>query len=141
MIRPIIEAVIVGIYTTIIYAIIRIFIMDLFGVGVGVGVGVLFLLGFLKHFLGYLLGLHSIYCKYGFACGGNAKRVFDDGTFIIYSIFEGIYFVFLGGILFWWLGSIISPYVIIYLVGFILHILFEIFGMHKKWCSMHCVSR
>lgn len=105
--ETILEGIIISIYTSIIY----IYIKDIFT------------LGFLKHFLAGIFGLHKIYCNYkydNYNKGGN----FD--ILIIQSITEGLLFVILS-----------TLNVNVYVIPFILHITFEILGLHKKFCKFN----
>jgi hypothetical protein len=132
----VLEAIFVGIYTVAIYRIIKPYIKN--------NNALFFATGFLKHLFGWFLGLHSLYCQIGEACskyvnGIDTKRIFYYNIQpFIESIMEGI--IFLG------LGILIiriakqSKYIIVFFIGFILHILFEIFGFHNKFC-LECCKR
>jgi len=101
----------------------------------------------LKHLLGWVLGLHTYYCKHGDACkkyisGSNTIRRFSNKYIPKYlqiyveSIIEGILFLILG-ILFNKL-IITNKYTIVFMIGITLHILFEIFGVHDNFCTYQC---
>jgi hypothetical protein len=78
----------------------------------------LFSLGFIKHFWGYLTGLHELYC--------NGPR---NSVYILpESILEGVIFV-LGFNLF----RINTRNVFLFGVG--IHLLFEWSGIHKMFCN------
>jgi len=108
-----------------------------------------FLTGFLKHFIGYYLGLQSYYCNRGNAC----VRVLEDGkqeeernkyktkhvegfAMILESVFEGWAFVSLG-VLF---SKVIKKREIVccFLIGFVLHVLFEMLSIHETFCKTRC---
>jgi hypothetical protein len=111
-----------------------------------------FLTGFLKHFLGYYLGLQSYYCNKGNAC----IRVLENGKqeeerksyktkhmesfpMILESILEGWAYVSLGVLL----SKVFAKREIIscFLIGFVLHVLFEIMGLHETFCKMRCEEK
>ena len=60
-----------------------------------------FIMGFIKHFVAYLIGIHDYYCKYGQAChASHASNVSHTNInqnynqyIIIDSIFEGLLFI------------------------------------------------
>ena len=105
--------------------------------------------GFLKHFLGYYLGLQSYYCNHGNAClrvleygkqeeernKRKTKRV-EAFDIILESVFEGFLYVLLG-VLF---SKVIKKSEILccFFVGFILHILFEMLRIHEYFCKTRC---
>ena len=101
------EAIIVSIYT----GILHICIKDIF------------LLGFLKHFLAGILGLHQWYCNYKNYFNYKGFYKFDIKELILQSIIEGMLFILL-----------FNLNINIYLIPFILHITFEILGFHKQFC-------
>lgn len=102
-IKVILEAIVISIYT----GILHIYIQDIF------------ILGFVKHFLAGILGLHRIYCKYNYI----NEHYNEIPILIIQSIIEGMLFVIL-----------YSLNVNIYVIPFILHVVFEILGLHKQFC-------
>ena len=141
-----IESVFVGIYTLIIYFILK----NIFFKNHNSNYVLLFITGFLKHFMGWGLGLQSYYCKYGNACNknnSNSKRIFSfsnknknfSGGFqiCIESILEGFVFL-LVGILFYPIIKMRYDYIFVFLIGFGLHVLFELFGIHKYFCLYEC---
>lgn len=126
------EAFFVGIYCGVLYEILVNFIGD-FTV-------LLLVLGFFKHFLAYELNLHSMFCKYGYACQRlvNAEhRVaqISNIKIIMESMSEGIVFVILGYLL----SLIIKDrLIIIFWIGVLLHIWAEWTGIHQVFCQ-RCV--
>jgi len=127
------EAGIVGIYSAIVYKILSQFIFEL--------IPLLFAVGFVKHFLGFELSIHKVYCEYGNACSHlsnkyknrvatNMKMIAEE------SMIEGASFVVLGYLL-----SLVTKdrLLMIFMVGFLIHIIAEITGVHKKFCQ-RCVS-
>jgi len=141
--NSIFEALFVGIYSTQIA-----FLLYLFQVKKNLYL-FFFLTGFLKHFIGYYIGLQSYYCNHGNAC----IRVLENGkqeeernkykskhregfAMILESVLEGWAFVSLG-ILF---SKVIKKREIFvcFLIGFVLHILFEILSIHESFCKANC---
>jgi hypothetical protein len=101
----------------------------------------LFMLGFLKHTFGYLSGLESLYCNYGQACleAGNSlrKEAYTD-YILMESVIEGLVFVALGTLLY----SILKNKVgVIFLLGFLLHMMAEWSGIHTTFCQENCRRR
>jgi hypothetical protein len=126
------EALFVGIYCGILYEILVNFIGDYYVL--------LWVLGFFKHFLGYELHLHSMFCKYGYACQrvANAEHrhaEISNLKIIIESMIEGIVFVIVGYLL-----SLIMKdrLVMVFWIGVILHISAELIGIHQVFCQ-RCV--
>lgn len=85
-----------------------------------------FLIGFFKHFLSGIFGLHHWYCKK--SCDVNYPKL------LIESLLEGIMFVVMFEI-------ILKPFKVslpFFWIGFILHILTELVGIHKVFCEKLC---
>lgn len=115
-----IEALLVGIYCLIIkFFINNININNIFIL--------LFIIGFIKHFFGNILQIHYWYCK---KYNNNYKSIINYKLFID-SIMEGILFIIVGTIL-----NKLSKNINIniFLIGFFSHIIFELLGIHKKFC-------
>jgi hypothetical protein len=97
----------------------------------------LFVLGVLKHSLGYASGLESLYCNYGQACKAFSplfrKEVYTD-RLILESLIEGGLFVSVG-LLFY---GISSKVYIVFLIGFFLHLMAEVAGIHTQFCEKNC---
>lgn len=51
-----------------------------------------FLFGFVKHFTGYVIGLHNYYCKYGYACKADSNKHASSKYLVLDSIVEGLLF-------------------------------------------------
>ena len=126
----IIEAILVGIYTCLIYMIFSRFIKNFFLL--------LLVVGFFKHLLASSLELHTWYCNNGEAC---IKSLSQDQNYIantLYlireSIYEAISFFILGLILSYQLTKIY----LFFAIGVILHIIAEKWGIHKTFCKKTC---
>jgi len=112
-----------------------------------------FLLGFTKHILGFLLGIHDKYCSQGAAC--VEKREKRGGLYralathlVGESILEGFWFLILGAIFLsicekW--GSKNGKYkenymlFFVFVMGGFTHILAEFFGIHDYFCEKNCL--
>ncbi len=85
------ESVVVGLYTMSIFLALQPYVLD--------NRTIWFFTGFLKHFLGWAIGIHTYYCKFGNACqryvnGKNTERKFlFPGQILLESIGEGLLFV------------------------------------------------
>lgn len=123
------EGLFVGIYTIFIYLCVQIFFRHNIYL-------LLFLVGFCKHYLGYFLGLHDYYCKYGVACMKNkyrTKKTFVNSLFLE-SILEGFYFVLMGSILYMFFSE--KQNIIFFgILGFFIHVFSEIIGIHEYFCE------
>jgi len=127
------EAVLVGIYTFIIFLCISFFPIHNIYV-------LLFFIGFIKHFLGYYLYFQQYYCNYGYACSSKKQKklVTPFAELVGESCIEGFACIGLGTLL------LQIPYlrrrerIIFFLLGFILHIISELFGLHNYFCKNKC---
>lgn len=123
------EAVLVGFYSCFIYFLVS-------GLKYSF-VYLLFLTGFLKHMLGYYIGIHSYYCENGYAC----KKVRRCGnrslysTLLFESVLEGIVFVILGYL---FMGVVRDKLCNVFLIGVFLHVVCEICGLHDYFCRERC---
>lgn len=134
----IIESILIGIYCVIIYFFINIFFTNTFINLFLIFTIIFFLTGFTKHLLSYYLGLHSWYCNNGYSCKNiiNINTKLNKNKYIfIESIGEGILFLLVAMVL---NNIITNKYLIIFLIGFILHITFELIGIHKYFCLFRC---
>lgn len=93
----------------------------------------LFVFGFVKHMLSYVLTLHDYYCCKGNACNGS-KTGLKENKFhtFLESVGEGILFIAIGQIPF------TKTPISFFFIGFSLHILFEWFGFHRMFCDIRC---
>ena len=138
-----IESVVVGVYCVLLFWVIQQVIYsadwNMF----------LFVLGFFKHALGYLLGIQNVYCRYGYACKNikpqkkkkdkniNANtNAYLDKT--VESVFEGIAFVFFGNLVSATLTT--NKTIVVFTTGCLLYILSEIVGLHTYFCE-RCIKR
>ena len=90
----------------------------------------LFIIGFIKHFLSYYLNIQNYYCNY------KNNHNADNSSFFTDSIYEGIVFIFIGGILI----KIFNIHLTFFLIGFIFHISSEYIGLHKYFIMHRCIS-
>ena len=101
----------------------------------------LFVLGFLKHSIGYLSGLESLYCNYGKACRSQVchRRSFNKVAYtdhlLLESLLEGIAFIFVGILLYSILKHKMGS---VFFLGVVLHLLSEWMGIHTMFCQQNC---
>lgn len=128
----IIEAIAVGIYTCLIYLIISSFIKNFYLL--------LLVVGFLKHFLGYFLGFHTLYCNNGEACikvlNQSYKYISNSNNLVIISVGESIMFLIVGILLRPFFP--INKLYLYFAIGVVLHILSENFLIHNIFCKHNC---
>ena len=92
----------------------------------------IFVLGFIKHLLGYYLRLHNFYCYS--KCNSNKIIYQYNIKILIYdSILEGL--LFLSSLLFINYNS--KSY---FIFGILIHILFELLKFHKLFCKIRCTQ-
>jgi hypothetical protein len=82
----------------------------------------IFWIGFIKHFLGYYLGLQTLYCSRH----GRKKSIITK-RFLIDCLYEGLGF----SILFYILKNA-------FVVGVVFHLLSEYIGIHKLFIKYRC---
>ena len=111
-----VEAFLVGLWTSLLYVGLRPFLN---------GYTLWFLLGFCKHGLAGILGLHDVYCRVKGASGATNK------TLLLESIGEGI--IFSATHIF-----IKDTWYAVFLLGAILHLLFEVTGLHAYFVKTRC---
>ena len=119
------ESLFVGVYACVIYFFVSFVVYSNFTL--------LFFVGFLKHFLGYYLKIQDYYCN---SCVKGSKSQVSTRDLFIESILEGSVFIILGFLL----GVFIKNRgVLMFLIGFLLHIVSEFAGVHKYFCKNRCV--
>ena len=124
--KLIVEILFVGLYTTIIYFL---FYIPFTYLNINKNLQI-FIIGFLKHYLGYYIGIQSFYCN-----KIKQKTVALPKYLFILSILEGILFVFLSTILF---KNIKSLWLTLFFTGSIMHLLAEIIGVHNYFKKNFC---
>lgn len=91
----------------------------------------LFLTGFIKHFGSYYFGLQTYYCKTKL----NFNYIAISSNIIIESILEGFIFIYFGLLL---TKIITNNYILIFILGFIIHIIADIYGVHELFLKLNC---
>ena len=128
----IIEAILVGIYTCLIYMIFSRFIKNFFLL--------LLVVGFFKHLLASSLELHTWYCNNGEACLKVLSQDQNYSANTVYLIRDSVY----ESIAFLIMGLIFRPIIgkgniyLFFTIGIILHILAEQMMIHKTFCKKTC---
>ena len=110
----VIEAIFVGLWTVMIYFL-------LYPLG-----NAWFLLGFCKHGLAGLLGIHDYYCRL-------KGRQSNHKTLFLESIGEGLLFAF---------AHLFIPdhWIAVFLFGCTLHLLLEVIGVHAYFVKTQCTK-
>lgn len=135
----IIEALLVGTYSTLLYLLYN--LIDIFD---NIYISLL-VVGFTKHYLSYYIGLHTLFCRYGEACNKynkyidnkNNKTISKNNFLLQESLLESILYLLVGVFLYQCITN--NPIYIFFLIGFILHILFEKLYIHNEFCRKKCL--
>ena len=95
----------------------------------------LFIIGFFKHLLSYYLGLQTKYCIIYKNNNYDAK----SSNIIIECLFEGLAFIYFGYLL----KLFINPqnYSFAFILGFIIHLIADFYGIHKLFLIYNCNLR
>ena len=127
------EALFIGYYVITLYIIFNFFNLNLnFYIE-------LFIIGFIKHFLGYYLGLHEYYCNSGCKNKGDTDiYIVINNDLFIQSIIEGLLFVLLGYII---NNFNDNKYYTYFILGFLLHLMGDLLGFHKNFCNNYCYKK
>lgn len=124
--KVVIESLFVGAYVCVIYFFISYAISSNFAL-------LLFVVGFFKHFLGHYLKIQDYYCA---TCVKGSKSHVTTQVLFGESILEGVVFIILGLLL---KVFIDNRWVLMFLLGFLLHIIAEFAGVHKYFCKNRCL--
>ena len=122
--RVSLEAIFIGGYTLIVFLILTCIIGD-----VPIYV-IFFLLGCIKHYSGYIVGLHDRFCR---GCCKD-KRSIPPTAFEIVG--EGLIILVIELLLHCIFSNI---YLNVFVLGALLHMGFEFFGLHRRFCKTHCI--
>ena len=126
----IIEAILVGLYTCLIYILFSPFIKNF--------IVLLLVVGFFKHFLSSSLGIHTWYCNNGEACLKVLSQDQNYSANTLYLIRESFY----ESLAFLTMGLIFSPIIgnmyLFFMIGVLLHIIAETLLIHKSFCKKTC---
>jgi hypothetical protein len=100
----------------------------------------LFIIGFVKHFMGYYIGIQTYYCNNGSTCNKYKidKQVAIPFHLLLFSVIEGFMFIILFSLLSFIFNLQTFNYLILFIIGFILHIVADIIGIHKLFCYYSC---
>lgn len=95
----------------------------------------LFLVGFIKHYFNYLSGLQSFYCDLYLSNMENNKYEVKSTSILIESLLEGFIYIYIGLLI----SKVIkNNYIMIFTLGFIIHILSEFYGIHSIFLKNNC---
>ena len=120
------ESLFVGIYSMLL----SIIVLQLFNFPLVFNI---FIIGFLKHYISGIVGLHHYYCSMYNICDK-----FDSDYLILESIGEGFLFLITYFILSKLVGH--RGYTTFFMIGILLHITFEQLNGHSLFCKIHCKS-
>jgi hypothetical protein len=125
--RYIYESLFVGVYSCILYLLVPINDAKI----------ALFVVGFLKHYLGNWLGIQDYYCNNGYSCNSKrpSKYLLTQTALILESVVEGGLFLIFGVLLMMIQKNMIVTY---FIIGMLLHLIFEFSGAHQKICAYRC---
>jgi hypothetical protein len=121
------ESIFVGIYSMLL----SIIVIQLFNFPLVFNI---FIIGFLKHFISGIIGLHKYYCSTYY----NICDKFDLKLeyLILESIIEGFLFLMTYFILSKLVGQ--RGYTTFFMIGILLHITFQQLNVHSLFCKTHC---
>jgi hypothetical protein len=126
--KLLIESLFVGVYSCIIYLFVISYVVTTNFILL------LFVTGFLKHLLGHYLKIQEYYCK---TIVINCKAKVSIPYLIFEGILEGIAFIMMGLLL----NLFIEDwYILMFLLGFLLHIVAEFTGVHEYFCNYRCTK-
>jgi len=133
----VIEAAFIGLYCNALY-----FILSQFVTQYSI---LLFCVGILKH-----LTLRTLYCKFGSACVHQIKKkvsveTSEELTLLLEFLVEGFVFLLGGYGLSQFFSQFTNRYLktkmfVVFLTGFLLHLLGEVFEIHRRFCEERCSS-
>lgn len=129
-----IESAFVGVYCVVVFVFTHLFIRNPYVL--------LFVFGFAKHLFGAYLGLQNYYCNHGQACNSldSANYIYRKDTILGESVLEGLWFLVLGSIAFYFAKSFGPRVATIFGIGFLTHIFAEYIGLHHYICENRCVG-
>lgn len=127
MFKIIIEALIVGFYSCIIFIIINSITLNKLSI-----YKELFIIGFFKHLIGYYSNIHKYYCNYY----NNRKKISNNNRIITESFIEGFVFLLIGIIINLIVNYNKNKIYFYFSIGFILHIMAEFSGIHHYFCNL-----
>lgn len=122
------ESLLVGIYSMLL----SIIVIQLFNFPLVLNI---FIIGFLKHYISGIVGLHHYYCSMYNICD---KFDSDYLILILESIGEGFLFLMTYFILSKLVGQ--RGYTTFFMIGILLHITFEQLNGHSLFCKSHCLK-
>lgn len=123
------ESIFIGFYSLVLYSILQMVILDSSAYPF-----LLFVLGIAKHLLGYVVGLQSIYCQ-----------IHNNHTISQIAIIPTALDLIIEGLLYLGIGLglftiVKNKYIIAFLIGLVLHIGFELLGLHDYFLRTRCIN-
>ena len=131
------EAIIVGIYSVVLFTIVNKIIENIYVQ--------LFFVGFIKHFLGGYLNIHNFYCNYGYSCYlqndcKNGECYENKNTLFLRSFLEGFLYLIVGIVFIELPFKLINIY-LYFIIGVFLHLSFEYLKLHSYFCKNYCIKK
>ena len=123
--RPLYESIFIGLYSLVLFSVLKMIVNTPYAI-------LLFVLGVSKHLIGYFGGLQTYYCK---VYNNNENEVASIPT-ALDIILEGFLYVIIG------LGFLYvmkNKYMIAFLTGVVLHLGFEMIGLHTYFLKNRCI--
>lgn len=124
MVNLLLETLFIGVYSLVLFSILFLVIKKPFYL-------VLFILGIMKHALGYFTGLQTFYCQSYLGPNEIAVSPTLSDVFI-----EGVLYIAIGSLLY---RFIKNPYIVVFLTGVGLHLGFEVLGIHSFFLRTRCI--
>lgn len=123
--RLLLEAIFIGFFNIFIY-------YPVFNLLVDNLVIQLFIVGFIKHFISYFIGIQDYYCK---IYKRDNSYLSEPSNIIIECLFEGLFYIYFGLLL----SKIIkNKYLLFFLLGFFIHNIAEFYGIHDLFIIYNC---
>lgn len=119
------ETLFIAVYSLVLYSLLHFVIKVPF-------IYILFILGVLKHVLGYFTGLQSYYCQ--LYAGSSYLADFPTGADVF---IEGLLYILIGMA---FLSVTKNRYIIAFMTGAVLHLGFEWIGLHTMFVKNRCIN-
>ena len=101
-----------------------------------------FCIGFIKHFFGYVLGIHTFYCNHKLEKlerNKNGDKIATSKQLFLFSVMEGFIYAIVGQILLPYTRK--QPLLLFFILGASLHLLSEIIGVHSFFIQNNCKNK
>jgi len=99
----------------------------------------LFIIGFFKHLIGYLIGIETLYCNLIKDTNDNNEYQIKSNYILFECLMEGLAFIYFGYLLKF--IKIENKILYYFLLGFSLHIISDYYGIHKLLFIYNCFKK